>query len=375
MADYKDNYIQFQVKLENLKEGEAREIVNFLDDVQQDLLIKLEGSTTDWSRARYADMISTYEQALDEVFTKGIMPKLEADGLEFTARTQTAHVQMLKKAIGKKAIINTEPEVQTGAAVVNTNLSPAAIYTAATTEPMQGKLMKEWATQLSRKDKAQISAALRQSWIEGEAISKAAKRIRPILLQTRRDLAAITRTYYGHLAAQTRDIVWKNNDHLVEGIIWDSILDGRTTINICAPRDQLKYTLNGEPIGHNLDYHGGPGQAHWQCRSMSMPLVKGVVRRVERQTVGAGKNYKRGDNTTRTGRVRTNSAYNRDKGILKESTMKPGQTYSDWLKKQPKAFQEDVLGVEKADAFRKGKWKLGERFVAQNPTTLRGFNP
>jgi len=577
-----DIYLQQHVRLENLKEGEARKVVRFLDEVHADLQNKLESAATVWSRERYIAIQKSYEQALDSAFDKGVMPKLKQDGLEFVAKNQAYHYDALVETVtgqtkakrtaaaasdgfdtdtvfyrgavteektvgqwfttdektagfyansdyvdwdgdgvnldaklspnvkkfylpkdgvydfkdkklrdefsdwlwevdysarmsdptqeaklradladyvgdifrkkngyaphwefegeviefldskkkgwkvvrftefdelgtsneyidknGKKVIVKTTKKNMSsyrtngsgvakstnadftktapakvkaaasqklGGAIVTTNLSPAAIYTAATAEPMQGKLMSEWAEGLKRKDKAQISLALRQSWIEGESVSQASKRITPIHAKTKRDLAAITRTYYGHLAAQTRDRVWEENSDIVDGIIWDSILDGRTTIDTCAPRDQLKYTLKGEPIGHNVPYLSGPGQAHWNCRSMGLPFIKGAeTSPIKRQAVGAGKNYQRGDNKTRTGRVRTNSAQNRKSGKLKETKVGPKTDYESWLSRQPNAFQDDVLGSAKAKAFRRGEWRLGEKFSPQNPIPLEDF--
>lgn len=356
-----DIYIRHQVRLENLKEGEARKIVDFLDDVHQDLLIKLESSKlSDWNRQRYTAMLKTYGDALDAAYTKGIMPTLNQDGLEFTAKNMVFHTNALAD--------------QTAAGViVAANVAPPVVYAAAIAEPMQGKLMVEWAAQLNRKDKVQVASLLRQSWIEGESIGDAAKLLRPALMQSNRDLAAITRTFFSHLSSESRDSVWKANDNIVEGQVWDSILDNRTTINICAPRDQKKYTMKGEPIGHDLPWMGGPGRAHWQCRSMSFPSIKGVKPQIERPAISAGKNYERGDATTRTGKVRKNSAHSRKKGIYAPQTVRSNTTYNDWLKRQPKAFQEDVLGVQKAKAFRSGDWKLGEKFKPQNPTTIENF--
>jgi hypothetical protein len=37
-------------------------------------------------------------------------------------------------------------------------------------------------------------------------------------------------------------------------------------------------------------------------------------------------------------------------------------TYQDWLKRQPKEVQDDILGVSKAQLFRKGDLPL-DRFV------------
>tara|TARA_R110002020_G_scaffold94585_2_gene227426 strand:- start:106 stop:822 length:717 start_codon:yes stop_codon:yes gene_type:complete len=238
---------------------------------------------------------------------------------------------------------------------------------------MQGKVMKQWADELNRKEYRLVDAQLRQAWLQGESPAAATARLKPTFKLSQRDLSSITRTYYGELSGTTRKAIWENNTDLIEAQLWDSMLDARTTTTICAPRDQLKYTMGGEPIGHGLAYLGGPGQAHWQCRSTALPVMKGVSSRAPRQAINAGDNYKRGDNVTRTGKVRKNTADARKRGIFNETEASTRTTYKSWLKRQPVAYQEDILGVNKAKAFRSGEWKLGDRFVAPKPTTIAGY--
>jgi hypothetical protein len=264
--------------------------------------------------------------------------------------------------------------VNPGASVINTiQQSPAAIFQAANAKPLQGKLMAEWATQLKRKEVKAISDVLTQSWAAGESTGRAIPKLEAVFARAKADLATITRTFYQHMASETQRAVWKANEELIEAIQWDATLDNRTTVEICAPRDQLKYTLKGEPIDHSYPWLGGPGQAHWNCRSTGIPTIKGMKPGVERRAVGGGKEYERGDNKTRTGKVRKNSLGAKEKGIYKDQLIKPGTKYEDWLKRQPAAFQDDVLGKARGAAFRDGTYKLGEKFQAVNPKTMDQF--
>jgi hypothetical protein len=240
--------------------------------------------------------------------------------------------------------------------------------------PLQGSPMKEWVAKISKKDARLVDDVLRNAWKQGSTLAQARKALEAVFAQTRNQTMALTRTYYGHMAASARDQLWKANSDLVTGVTWDSILDNRTTINICAPRDQKLYDMKGNPVGHSLPWLGGPGNAHWQCRSHSFPSIKGITRHVDRQAIGSGKDYERGDNVTRTGKVRKKTQDSLKKGIYKDTTVRQGTDYSDWLKKQSPAFQDDVLGVQKAEAFRNGTFKLGDKFVAQNPKTLAGVS-
>lgn len=250
--------------------------------------------------------------------------------------------------------------------------SAASFVELETAYPLQGNPLKDWVAKISKTDAQLVDNVLRDAWKEGSTISQATRNLGAVFAQTRNQTMAVVRTYYGHMAASARDQLWKANDDIVEGVTWDSILDNRTTMNICAPRDQLPYTMKGEPIGHSYPWLGGPGNAHWQCRSHSFPIVKGVERRVQRQAIGSGKDYKRGDNKTRSGRVRKKTRDSVDKGIYTDSTAKVGTNYETWLKQQSAAFQDDVLGAAKGKAFREGRFKLGDKFIAQKPTTISG---
>jgi len=362
-----DAYIQHQVRLENLKEGEAREVARLLTEAHDRILDRLGNTSGAWTRQRYEAQLAAISDALDDVMANGVKPMLRQEGLEFTARNMMFHVEQLDIQKAR----STASEVS--GAIVSSNLTAEAVFTAATAEPMQGKIMAQWADELTNRDKRIIASTLRQAWLSGDSVNNSAKELQTVFAKSKRDLQTITRTYFGHLSAQSRDAVWRENADLMDGIIWESVLDARTTISICAPRDQKQYTLSGEPVGHSLPYLNGPSTAHWNCRSLAVPNLIGVPRTVRRPAVGAGSNYERGDNTTRTGRVRKNTAANRRSGKIKETTVGPRTDYESWLKRQPKAFQQDVLGAEKAEAFRKGEWSLGERFSPQNPTTMRNF--
>lgn len=355
-----DPYIRHQIRIENLKEGEARKTVSMLNQTHQELLKRLESTNGVWTRERLVSVTAQYSTAIDMVYADSIIPDMQKTGLKFTEKNMAFHYTALEETAGETA------------AVVST-LDPLAVYVAAVTEPMQGKVMSQWANELQITDKIRVSAELKTSWLAGENVNKAANRLRPILKLSRNNLASVTRTYYGHLAADTRNAVWRENSDIIEGVVWESILDNRTTQDICGPRDQTKYTLDGEPIKHGLQWLGGPGQAHWNCRSTSFPTIKGVKYTTNRTALSAGRNYQRGDNTTRTGRVRTNSKVARQKGIYKESQHRAATNYEGWLQNQPAAFQDDVLGIQKAKAFRSGAWTYGQKFKPQNPITIDQF--
>ena len=113
--------------------------------------------------------------------------------------------------------------------------------------------------------------------------------------------------------------------------------------------------MDNEPIDHDMEWEDGPGLIHFNCRSVESPWIKGEQVGGERPSVGAGENYKRGDNVTRTGRVRPLTARTVDKGTYKPEIKTTRTTYEGWLRSQPTDFVADALGsAQKAKAFKGG---------------------
>ena len=49
-------------------------------------------------------------------------------------------------------------------------------------------------------------------------------------------------------------------------------MDSRVT-DECRDRNNKKYTLDGEPIGHRIPFNGGPPY-HYNCRTQLIPVTK-----------------------------------------------------------------------------------------------------
>jgi hypothetical protein len=111
----------------------------------------------------------------------------------------------------------------------------------------------------------------------------------------------------------------RENPDMTDSYRWVSILDGRTSL-ICASRDQKIYKESND---------SPKPPAHFNCRSTIAPILE--------------------DEEESEGRVSGN--------------------YEAWLRRQPKAFQLEVLGVARAKLFREGHISIG-RFVDNQGRTL-----
>ncbi|MBA3008444.1 MAG: hypothetical protein FP810_18110 [Desulfocapsa sp.] len=122
---------------------------------------------------------------------------------------------------------------------------------------------------------------------------------------------------------KTWNEAYKENTEILKGEKWSAALDGKTCI-VCAGRDG-KIFPNGE--GPTIPAHAG-------CRCARIAIVNPKFAipgmKMERASMNGPVNAK--------------------------------TTYGSWLKKQPTAFQNDVLGIERGRLFRSGKVPL-DKFV------------
>lgn len=222
-----------------------------------------------------------------------------------------------------------------------TVIAPNQVAAAVVEQPLMGRLMKEWASTLAESRMRKIQDAIALGFVQGRTIGELTRQIRGtraanyadgLLTTSRREAETLARTAVGHYAAAAREQVWQQNADLVESVTWTSTLDSRTSEH-CMIRDGLKYTPEGKPIGHRIPWLGGPGRIHWNCRSTSVPNLRGA------EKLG----LEPGPRASMDGPV---------KGTL---------TFAQWLKRQSAARQDEILGPTRGKLLRRGDYSL-ERF-------------
>lgn len=191
------------------------------------------------------------------------------------------------------------------------------VYAAVEARPFQGKLLRDWLSEAEEGAARRVRDAIRMGYVEGESVAQIKARVRQIMPMSRRGAEAMVRTAINHTAQATRAQIFDANADIIEGEMWNAILDGRTTL-ICQGRDGKVY-----PLGK-----GPRPPAHIACRSYTSVVLKGFP-------------------------------------------PAPRTSYEEWLRKQPVERQEEILGKTKARLFREGKLPL-DRFVdrAGNEYTL-----
>lgn len=332
-----DAEIRHQVGLHRYSSGVVKDIIALLNQVDRDLVQKLidfdlTPGRSAASRQRLQNLLDAVREIIQEGYN-AVHPTLRSD-LADLADYEAGFQQRLVQHAAPIKLDIIKPSVEQLAAAV-------------TSLPFEGALLSEWADKLERDAFEKVRNAIRIGFTQGETIPEMVRRLRGtrarqfqdgVLQINRRNAEAVVRTAVGHVASSARQEFLRANEDLLQGVLWASTLDSRTT-PICRARDGKLYTVDGQPIGHKNAWLGGPGKAHWQCRSSAVPVLKSW------QELGV--DIEEAPPSTRASM----------NGQVPEDT-----TYQEWLKRQPDDFQDDVLGPTRGALFRQGGVTV-DRFV------------
>lgn len=213
----------------------------------------------------------------------------------------------------------------------------AQVKAAVDSRPFQGRLLREWYGNLGDTAAARLRNAIRMGIVEGRTSDQVVREVRGtralgyrdgILQVNRRAAESVVRTAINHTATAARGAVYEANAGVIKGVQWVATLDARTTL-VCAGRDGKVYPVDSGPRP----------PAHFGCRSSTAPVLKSW-RELGIDLAEAPEG--------------TRASLN---GQVPAST-----TFDGWLRRQPVAMQNDVLGPERAVLFRKGDLPI-DRFT------------
>ena len=221
-------------------------------------------------------------------------------------------------------------------------VSVEQVYAAALSRPFQGRLLREWAADLAESRLRQVREAIRAGYMAGETTADIIRKIRGtkalrfedgILARPRRELATVVQTALSHTAQTARSASYAANADLVKALRWVSTLDSRTS-PMCRARDGLLYSADDKhrPQGHKVPWGAGPGRLHFNCRSVSVPVLKSW------RELG----------------------FDADELPASTRASMDGQVpaelnYRQWLARQSAQRQDEILGPERGKLLRAGK--------------------
>lgn len=321
-----DGQVLHAISIERYKTGQINKILALLNKAEADLeatilrrLAKIEERGFDIGKDTTARLNVLLAQIRDQ--RKALYESIGADLSE--SMISLAHQEADFQATLMNTAIAVDLEMQ-----MPTAQRLRAIVTA---QPMRGAILKSWAQTLATDDVKRISDAVKVGIVEGKTTDQIVRAITGtkklkysdgVLAISRRDATAVVRTAITHTVNRAREELWEQNADIIEGVQWVSVLDGRTS-PACRAND-----------GKIFEVGKGPRPpAHFNCRSITVAYFGPEL------IIGS--------------RASINGPVPAD---LK---------YEDWLKRQPAAIQDDILGKAKGKVFRDGDLSL-DRFVDGN---------
>jgi len=222
--------------------------------------------------------------------------------------------------------------------------SPRLLTAAVQQAPIHGALLTEWFGTLDDSVRKAMGSTIRSGIVEGQGVEGIVRSIvgeKGVSTAFRRNVRSAVRTMANGVSSQAREDTWAKNDDIVEKVQFIATLDRRTT-DICAGLDGKMYKIN----------EGPRPPMHIQCRSTTTPVLKSW--------------REMGIDLTEM-KPATRAQMPGSRGLATEKT-----TYGQWLKRQNKGVQADVLGKERAKLFRSGKVQIDE-FVDYSKATPRSY--
>ena len=297
----RDEAIQHAIYLRRFSNGLAKRMIKLLARVDIDVIKQIERGNLNDSKR--------LESVLEEIRTIN----------------RDIHAEMQGKLQGELfGVANHQAEIQSALVANHISktpvvISPDTLAALVTDKPFNGRTLREWGESLQDASFNRLSDSINIGVVEGQTAEQIVDRVRGLKRLrfkdgaqevTRRQTQTLVRTAVTHTTSKADEEVYKRNAKSIKKVQYSAILDSRTT-PICSALDGKLYNVGDGPR---------PPQ-HFNCRSTTIAVFDGQQPFEE--------------------------------------------TYSTWLKRQPEAFQDDILGPTKGKLFRDSGVTL-DRFVDVN---------
>lgn len=379
--DLHDALIRHAVRLQEYQNATVRDVLNLIDDKERDVLRRLRSSDITEAQQVSLEIELNNLRALASEISRDIESALNSEFQSFAETESSIYASAIDESVNQETSLL---EMAVYAAL------GAAIYRSAMAKPYQGETLTAWISGLGVSLGSRITRAVRDGITQAFPMRQIIDSVRQTFVVTRRDSDALVRSALGHISAEARDQTFQANSHLLRYLEWNSILDGRTTIQWCIPRDNKLYTLDKKPVKHSFAWGAGPGRIHWRCRSTSVAVTKPSDRLTldvdtplpDTRPFVAFRKPDNVDLPKPAARMSLDQYIKalRDAGYSRSEIARfkerflgrvPRDTdYGTFLRRQPRDFIEDVLGKQRAELFIDGKLKLN-KFYNDNGRFLK----
>ena len=379
---YFDAALRNQTAVRNLTNQQVKELVALLEKLDRDVTEKLRIRLKKFIGRPFSPRTKKFRNLLTDIHSIRTMAIRE-----IKKKFQNNLIDLGKiEASFEKRIMEAALPV-----VMDLNGVPAATLSALiTARPFGdgttgGRNLKQWFQNLTLADREKLTGAIQAGLFQGESIDEIVQRVTGTrsngfrdgaLAITRRQLEAVIRTGVNGISNTAREAVWNANLDVLQGLMWVSTLDGRTT-PICQTRDGRVTPMGGFTLPPGTSLLNPPGArppAHVSCRSIMVAVFSsaGVMAAVgSRPFVRSGTSIKQ---------MKFANKAERDAwGAANIGTIPAKVPYSEWIKRQPAGFQDSTLGPTRAKLLRTGEIEIDEfTTITGNRITLdqlRQSNP
>jgi hypothetical protein len=368
-----DSLLQHTVNLQRMTQGEVQNILGELRKADAELNVRIAqrmektGGVVDFTTERWQNMVGEIKRMRSSLI-QGVGSQLGGLSDDIVENTINATVKALSNAV--------PVEINFAAPSV------ATVQELARETPFGGVDMAtdllQWFVDLEEADLRRISGAVKAGMVQGEGTPEIINRVMKAQELTRQNADAIARTMVNHASNTARTEVFVENADVIQALMAVATLDGRTS-PICRARDGHYDALIVGGDMENVPHpriEGSPRRPpfHPRCRTVMIAKLDGDgieammpdrpfvrdkrTRRMREKDFRAEAKAELGKGAWSQLSVDERNALiksRRQQWVAENVGTLPGDTtYDAWLRKQPKSFQDDVLGPTRGDLFRNG---------------------
>lgn len=322
MADLLDAIVRHQVYLSRYSTSVSNRLIALLNRSEPDLLAALQSAIErlppeSFTIERLEAVLTSVRSMRNSLYSQ-VQASAAGEIQRFAVHEAAFNLRMMQSAASSAGI-----------QAVFSAVAPEQVYAAAMSRPFQGVVLREALQGVEAATARRVRDAIRMGFVEGKTIPQIVRDIKGtranryadgLLDWERRDIDAAVRTAITHTANVARQEFYAENDDIIDRWLFVATLDSRTTLT-CA-------SLSGKtfPIGK-----GPMPPRHYRCRSSSVPLLRGQTQLF-------------GTRASAGGQIDANVSF------------------TTWLRKQPVAVQDEILGVQRGKMFRAHKIEI-DRFT------------
>lgn len=322
MADLTDSILRHALELQRLSQGEEAKAVAELEALERDLRTLL--NDRNLSSASKREITAVIRQADEAIGTRYLNASKTTDIGAIAEHVADRTVQIMQAAY---------PAISIGAPGIERMRSLARDIL------IDGAPSSAWWAKQGEDTAFKFAGVVRRGVLNGATNEQIVRDVAGrggIMDVSRRNARALVHSSVMTAANHARLETFRKNAKFSAGVEWLATLDSNTCIT-CAVLDGAQWDFDGKALnGTAAGFQSPP--AHWNCRCLFTPVLKGGLDEIFGKKGLDAKNAK----TTRASEFGSTDA----------------RTFADFLKRQDAAFVEEVLGKRRAELYLAGKLTL-----------------